>query len=198
MADTRSLAALLALVAPLALASTAGAQWWWPPDMEVGPPCRSPSSNVIVTLSGQFPTACIPNTFDVAVSGADIDITSRREPPPTFCLQVISSWTAEVPVGTLPAGTYSVYGTHRDQNGPVTQRVLLGNFDVMAACPGECYPNCDGSTAQPVLNVGDFTCFLQRFAAGETYANCDGSTAAPTLNVGDFTCFLQRFAAGCP
>jgi hypothetical protein len=64
--------------------------------------------------------------------------------------------------------------------------------------PAPCYANCDGSTAAPVLNVGDFTCFLQRFAAGESYANCDSSTAAPVLNVGDFTCFLQRFAAGCP
>jgi uncharacterized membrane protein len=31
---------------------------------------------------------------------------------------------------------------------------------------GSCYANCDGSTAQPILNVADFTCFLQRFAAG--------------------------------
>jgi outer membrane protein assembly factor BamB len=30
------------------------------------------------------------------------------------------------------------------------------------------------------------------------YANCDGSTAQPVLNVADFTCFLQKFAAGCP
>jgi hypothetical protein len=30
------------------------------------------------------------------------------------------------------------------------------------------------------------------------YANCDGSTLAPILNVGDFTCFLQKYAAGCP
>jgi hypothetical protein len=61
-----------------------------------------------------------------------------------------------------------------------------------------CYANCDNSTVAPVLNVGDFTCFLQRFAAGESYANCDSSTVAPVLNVGDFTCFLQRFAQGCP
>jgi peptidase M1-like protein/CopC domain-containing protein len=60
-----------------------------------------------------------------------------------------------------------------------------------------CYPNCDNSTAPPVLNVADFTCFLQRFAAGDPYANCDGSTAPPVLNVADFTCFLQSFAAGC-
>jgi hypothetical protein len=61
-----------------------------------------------------------------------------------------------------------------------------------------CYANCDNSTVVPVLNVGDFTCFLQRFAAGESYANCDNSNVPPVLNVGDFTCFLQLFATGCP
>jgi glucuronoarabinoxylan endo-1,4-beta-xylanase len=66
------------------------------------------------------------------------------------------------------------------------------------APPPPCYANCDGSTAAPILNVQDFTCFLGRFANGEAYANCDGSTAAPVLNVQDFTCFLQRFASGCP
>jgi hypothetical protein len=60
-----------------------------------------------------------------------------------------------------------------------------------------CYANCDASTAAPVLNVADFTCFLQKFAAADPYANCDGSTASPVLNVADFTCFLQKFAAGC-
>jgi hypothetical protein len=62
----------------------------------------------------------------------------------------------------------------------------------------DCYANCDGSTTSPILNVADFTCFLQRFAAGDGYANCDFSTTPPVLNVADFTCFLQKFAAGCP
>ncbi len=65
------------------------------------------------------------------------------------------------------------------------------------SCPA-CYANCDGSTTAPVLNIADFTCFLNRFAAEESYANCDQSTTPPVLNVADFTCFLQRFAAGCP
>jgi hypothetical protein len=50
----------------------------------------------------------------------------------------------------------------------------------------------------PVLNITDFTCFLNRFAAGDPYANCDDSTASPALNVLDFVCYLNRFAAGCP
>jgi hypothetical protein len=40
-----------------------------------------------------------------------------------------------------------------------------------------CYANCDGSTTVPLLNVSDFTCFLQKFAQGDAYANCDGSTS---------------------
>jgi hypothetical protein len=73
-----------------------------------------------------------------------------------------------------------------------------GSLDVAAQVPALCYANCDGSTAQPVLNVNDFTCYLNRFAAGDSSANCDGSSAAPVLNVSDFVCFLNRFAAGCP
>jgi probable HAF family extracellular repeat protein len=69
---------------------------------------------------------------------------------------------------------------------------------ILTPAGASCYANCDGSTVAPVLNVADFTCFLQRFAAGESYANCDNSTTVPTLNVADFTCFLQSFAAGCP
>jgi len=60
-----------------------------------------------------------------------------------------------------------------------------------------CYANCDGSTTSPILNVLDFSCFLNRFAAGDSYANCDGSTTPPVLNVLDFSCFLNQFAAGC-
>ena len=61
-----------------------------------------------------------------------------------------------------------------------------------------CYANCDGSTLAPVLNVNDFTCFLNRYSAGDTWANCDASTLAPVLNVNDFSCFLNRYGAGCP
>jgi V8-like Glu-specific endopeptidase len=70
-----------------------------------------------------------------------------------------------------------------------------------------CYANCDNSTASPILNVDDFTCFINSFAEAQGlphaqqlnhYANCDGSTAAPVLNVDDFTCFINAFALGCP
>jgi photosystem II stability/assembly factor-like uncharacterized protein len=82
---------------------------------------------------------------------------------------------------TLTAGTY----------GRGTWRLTLPSL------PQPCYANCDASTAAPALNVLDFNCFLNRFAAGESYANCDASTVAPVLNVLDFNCFLNAFSAGC-
>ncbi len=60
-----------------------------------------------------------------------------------------------------------------------------------------CYVNCDNSTTAPVLNVNDFNCFLNNFAAGTNYANCDGSAATPVLTANDFQCFLNKFAVGC-
>jgi lysophospholipase L1-like esterase len=85
--------------------------------------------------------------------------------------------------------------------------LAYGGQDTLAAVIGPlsgyvqnfvCYANCDASTSPPILNVNDFACFLNRFAAGDTYANCDGSTIPPVLNVNDFACFLNAFAGGCP
>jgi autotransporter-associated beta strand protein len=97
-------------------------------------------------------------------------------------------------VNGLPAGATINYAfTGTDSLG----RVGDGN-DIAVVLTQPCYANCDASTQPPVLNVADFTCFLQKYAAGDPYANCDASTQPPVLNVADFTCFLQKYAAGCP
>jgi hypothetical protein len=83
----------------------------------------------------------------------------------------------------------------------------LARVEVYYTAQSACYPNCDGSTTPPILNVEDFTCFINQFAGASLlpheeqvihYANCDGSTTAPVLNVEDFICFINAFAAGCP
>ena len=84
-------------------------------------------------------------------------------------------------------GEHSVNGTSRTEGFMVT---LDGGVPT-------CYANCDNSTTAPALNVQDFSCFLNAFAAGDSYANCDASTTAPALNVQDFSCFLNAFATGC-
>jgi trimeric autotransporter adhesin len=103
------------------------------------------------------------------------------------------------------------------QPGGATHLYLGGSFACFGStnsaglalqigCP-TCYANCDNSTIPPILNVEDFTCFINEFAAAQNlphqqqlthYANCDQSTTPPVLNVEDFTCFINRFAAGCP
>src|ERR1043165_5393537 len=90
------------------------------------------------------------------------------------------------------------------QTSVFTSAIKTGSFDVFwytitvgSSTGGGCYPNCDASTAPPVLNANDFQCFLNAFAAQASYANCDLSTADPVLNANDFQCFLNMFAAGC-
>lgn len=61
-----------------------------------------------------------------------------------------------------------------------------------------CYPNCDGSTVSPILNVNDFVCFQTMFARGDPYANCDDSSTPPMFNVNDFLCFMWSYSNGCP
>ncbi|MFN0132856.1 MAG: FG-GAP-like repeat-containing protein [Phycisphaerales bacterium] len=68
---------------------------------------------------------------------------------------------------------------------------------VIAGVHQVCYANCDSGTIAPTLNVADFVCFLNRFAAGDLYANCDDSTSTPLLNVNDFICYLNAFSLGC-
>jgi glucose/arabinose dehydrogenase len=69
-----------------------------------------------------------------------------------------------------------------------------GVFKIVPPCPA----NCDDSNIEPRLNINDFQCFLNKFAAGDSYANCDGSTTPPVLTAADFTCFLNLYTAGCP
>jgi hypothetical protein len=82
----------------------------------------------------------------------------------------------------------------------------ITRVEIYHAPPPQCYANCDQSTVAPVLNVDDFTCFINAYAGAQFlpheqqvqhYANCDGSTFAPVLNVDDFTCFINRYAQGC-
>lgn len=106
------------------------------------------------------------------------------------------------------SGPFSGTGTPQLTVNPI-DRVYSGFYDAVVtdACgttirPAtrlriECYPNCDGSTATPMLTAEDFQCFLNAYASGSEYANCDGSSANPLLTANDFQCFFNKYAAGC-
>jgi hypothetical protein len=100
------------------------------------------------------------------------------------------------------------YHRHNGTTGVLTTQAHRTRMTIsLGGGTSTCYANCDGSTVEPVLNVDDFTCFINEYAQAQTlpheqqvahYANCDSSTIAPALNVDDFTCFINRYAQGCP
>ena len=56
-------------------------------------------------------------------------------------------------------------------NASMSTWKVVNSYNVAAQIPGAgsptaCYANCDASTLVPFLNVNDFICFLNRFAAG--------------------------------
>jgi hypothetical protein len=121
-------------------------------------------------------------------TGDEDPVTYMPILPPGMTFAQVMANVGEVRVTTAQPGYMYV---------PSFWEAGYDNVELSVAAGGGCYANCDGSTAAPILNVADFTCFLTKFAAGDNYANCDGSTTPPVLNVADFTCFLSKFAAGC-
>jgi probable HAF family extracellular repeat protein len=117
------------------------------------------------------------------------------EGPDHYCLGV--GFTAGASVSFLEA-FYEVIGVSADGHVLVANLLRgIGGHEAWTSSgtTATCIANCDGSTTAPYLNVADFTCFLQRYAAGDPYVKCD-ACAVPDF-VGDFTCFLARFYAGC-
>jgi hypothetical protein len=135
--------------------------------------------------------------------GTDVQIWNAYGLPPSWENYTAGIGTAPV-VGELPdempPGTIAPFDGWMDAQWNVT--IPAGGnttfeFTTVYGSRSYCYANCDSSTNAPCLNVSDFGCFLNAFAAGHPYANCDDSTNAPVLNVQDFGCFLNKFAAGC-
>jgi sugar lactone lactonase YvrE len=105
------------------------------------------------------------------------------------------------PDGTLYAAR-STLKTVDITSGAATLIGPTGFSDIRGiAFSGEapCYPDCDTSTGRGVLDIFDFLCFQNRYAAGSPYAcDCDTSTGAGVCDIFDFLCFQNEFAAGCP
>jgi hypothetical protein len=157
--------------------------WLWY-NNSVGP--VNPGSNTfLIDISNDDGVSWVP----VKVIGPDDERTRGRWKHYEFRVEQFVSLTNLMKVRFVAS----------DYTGSIVE-AAVDDFEIYElTCPGPaCYANCDGSTTQPILNVLDFNCFLNRFTAGDPYANCDGSTTPPVLNVLDFNCFLNRFTAGCP
>ena len=155
-----------------------------------GPAYAAGESRFDVAGSGGIARGWAPVGADGVINASDVSYISAQFIGNPFITDGHANWdnTAEAVGFDLSADT--------------TGDLIVNQLDldaINAAIGGStpCYANCDGSTAAPILNVNDFICFQQKYAAGDSYANCDNSTAAPVLNVNDFICFQQKYATGC-
>jgi hypothetical protein len=171
------------------------------------PASSFPGGATAPNASGWGPTVHFTTPF--VYEGGPLLITVRRS---------IASvqWAMLDIISSGPVGTTMGYGTlvQTVQNtvSSTAPTGSAGSYFIAKVTfvppqPPVCYANCDGSTTPPILNVEDFTCFINEFAQASTlppqqqvahYANCDESTTPPVLNVEDFSCFINAFAAGCP
>jgi hypothetical protein len=156
--------------------------------VRIGGPVPGDQHDLLVVSDG---AATLGGSIQVELTGAGGGL---------FQPQVGDEFTILTALGGV-SGTFIANPVTVAQDGTYAWTVLYQPNAVVLRLdtytPSTCYANCDGSSASPVLNINDFVCFQQRFAAGDSYANCDQSTIAPVLNINDFVCFQQRFAAGC-
>jgi 6-phosphogluconolactonase (cycloisomerase 2 family) len=101
-------------------------------------------------------------------------------------------------------GIAGVYSFSLDPSGAFTQNGLIATTGAnqpnrLAVWDGAgCYADCDTGSGTGVLDVFDFLCFQNRWAAGAAYAcDCDTGTGLGVCNVFDFLCFQNRFEGGC-
>ncbi len=80
----------------------------------------------------------------------------------------LSWWTVDGGGGKSASGALILEGT----SGQPDAGKAAGGFYTLASgfwstfVPDPCYVNCDASTSPPILNINDFNCFLNKFAAG--------------------------------
>jgi hypothetical protein len=172
--------------------------WWIGAQPQSTAACNNGTAAFSVSLAGG-PPGLFGCSWQVRV-GTEEWLTLGADPAPLACGGAASADAPASPATSIriePCPGVTAYSV-RCVVSTACCSLTSGEATYYSICPGCCYANCDGSVSPPVLNVADFTCFLQKFAAGDPYANCDQSTTPPVLNVGDFSCFLEAYAAGCP
>ncbi|MCA9278513.1 MAG: S8 family serine peptidase [Phycisphaeraceae bacterium] len=122
----------------------------------------------------------------VRINGNDVDTPSETNQWETRSVDLTQFAGQTV---TLGFNFDTIDSIQNDFRGWQIDNIVIEatNFECSA-----CYADCDGSGA---LNVFDYICFGNAYAANDPYADCDGSGS---LNVFDYICFGNAYAAGCP
>ena len=102
-------ASLISFAVFFTIAGQAAGDSQWA-DAEIFPQNPTSSDVVVITLSGQWGSSCIPNSSTVTVTDNDIYFDVIWDYPPDIgCYTVMTPWELRRSVGPLTPGTYSVY-----------------------------------------------------------------------------------------
>ncbi len=114
-----------------------------------------------------------------------------------------ASGIADVQTGLVNADLdYTVHSLAEDARGEL---YLLGygrdavqQFSTIRRILPACWADCDHDSGPGILDIFDFLCFGNLFAAGDPYAcDCDESTGRGVCDIFDFLCFGNAFSQGC-
>jgi hypothetical protein len=153
----------------------------------------------------------MPTSFDFSkrVPGPEpfvVELPATFDDDPATAVYSIISHPAQSNLLHFGGGAYALYEPQAGASGSDTLR-----FNVQTAggtsrtatitliYTDSCYADCDTQTGVGVLDIFDFLCFGNRFAAAEPYAcDCDLTTGPGVCDIIDFLCFGNAFTAGCP
>lgn len=190
--------AVSSLAACVLAASSANAQWYWPPDFGV-------SSDCTLSIGGQWPDSCTPRgPISVQVTPGRIDITiDHGYPADAICLAVIRDWSATTTLPPGTSGTYQVYLSFTSLSRPAIEPTLAGSTTI--SCASACVADLDdgngSGTSDGAVTIDDLVYFLGRFEAGDIRADVAGADGQAghdgAVTIEDLVLFLQRFEAGC-
>lgn len=80
------------------------------------------ADEITILLSGTWPNSCVPSFPKVTITGNQILIETSSLG--AICLQILTDWRLEVPIGRLPAGSYRVTVTYQQWGLPLPPRVI--------------------------------------------------------------------------
>jgi hypothetical protein len=158
----------------------------------INPPAALPLMNTLGAIIQTGMRSVINSPYPYGQGSVILYLNNGNTRDYSYGVHGAQAWTIEMEGPSFQPPVSALLNTCREA---LAGLVPLAQYYAPAVPP--CYANCDGSTTAPVLNVSDFVCFNNKYAAGDTTANCDNSTVPPILNVSDFTCFLNKYSAGC-
>lgn len=105
--------------------------WWWPPEScSIEPGAATTSDPITITLGGDWPDACIPDSCCTVVSDDAVCVNVFMGDAGSGCPTVVTPWSLSEAVGALPAGAYVVKAAVYDGSALIAGPTPVGSVEV--------------------------------------------------------------------